>query len=495
MFLTNNNPTPRPWVLTWLGRDRRFILHLCLLFLVLPFALRYAFYYDLPLHPDEAYYWTWTQRLSWSYYDHPPMVAWLPQLLAGDGSITGLDLRLLANVCGLITIAACAYLLFTLTNSRTVVLRFGYAMLFVPVVFLNASIWTPDAPLVLFLALTMLSFHRAYTGAIGNWHWLGCGLWFGCALLAKYNAILWGGAILLWVLFTPRGREHILHSGKPWLAVGLACLLFAPVLWWNLRHENSSFYYQWDHLLNVSAQQTQPAFYFALVLAGVVLALGPALLLRFVVSARFARGAAAYLVSVALLPLVVLLLVATYNKIEVNWLIFSAYLLFVLFFFLEVRDPRYKRSWLIGHHAFHVTLMVVIWAGLLVMKNPSFNSDLVTSRFLDYDAIHKASMQLQRQHPTAVLMGRSYADHAVLSYASGTLLPYLHLTGRPNHYTYLNDPVSADVPIIVGSFRHAKPPDLSAWEGAQIQDLTQVGVGFGSSSAPRLTFYLITGIQ
>jgi len=29
-----------------------------------------------PLHPDEAYYWLWSQHLSLGYYDHPPMVAY-----------------------------------------------------------------------------------------------------------------------------------------------------------------------------------------------------------------------------------------------------------------------------------------------------------------------------------------------------------------------------------------------------------------------------------
>lgn len=31
----------------------------------------------LPLSSDEAYYWVWGQNLQWSYFDHPPFVAWL----------------------------------------------------------------------------------------------------------------------------------------------------------------------------------------------------------------------------------------------------------------------------------------------------------------------------------------------------------------------------------------------------------------------------------
>ena len=27
--------------------------------------------------PDEAYYWLWGQHPDWSYFDHPPLQAWL----------------------------------------------------------------------------------------------------------------------------------------------------------------------------------------------------------------------------------------------------------------------------------------------------------------------------------------------------------------------------------------------------------------------------------
>jgi len=33
-----------------------------------------------PLIPDEAYYWVYSQNLSWGFFDHPPMVAYLIKL-------------------------------------------------------------------------------------------------------------------------------------------------------------------------------------------------------------------------------------------------------------------------------------------------------------------------------------------------------------------------------------------------------------------------------
>ena len=38
-------------------------------------VLRLILAATLPVAPDEAYYWLWSQHLQPGYYDHPPMVA------------------------------------------------------------------------------------------------------------------------------------------------------------------------------------------------------------------------------------------------------------------------------------------------------------------------------------------------------------------------------------------------------------------------------------
>ena len=40
----------------------------------------------MPPIGDEAYYWMWGQKLGWSYFDHPPLHAWL---LHGMGLVFG----------------------------------------------------------------------------------------------------------------------------------------------------------------------------------------------------------------------------------------------------------------------------------------------------------------------------------------------------------------------------------------------------------------------
>ena len=39
-------------------------------------VLRAVMAAQLPLSADEAYYWLWSKRLAFGYYDHPPLIAW-----------------------------------------------------------------------------------------------------------------------------------------------------------------------------------------------------------------------------------------------------------------------------------------------------------------------------------------------------------------------------------------------------------------------------------
>ena len=58
--------------------------HLAVLPVVVLLFLGLRLYFDFKadLVGDEAYYWMWGQHLDWSYFDHPPLHAWLLHLVA-----------------------------------------------------------------------------------------------------------------------------------------------------------------------------------------------------------------------------------------------------------------------------------------------------------------------------------------------------------------------------------------------------------------------------
>ena len=50
-------------------------------------AVRVVAAFVVPVLPEEAYHWCYARHPSLSYYDHPPMIAWmiaLGRLLFGD---------------------------------------------------------------------------------------------------------------------------------------------------------------------------------------------------------------------------------------------------------------------------------------------------------------------------------------------------------------------------------------------------------------------------
>ena len=53
----------------------------------------------LPFSGDEAYHWEWSRHLALSYYDHPPMTAWLISLLTSVLGTSRFTIRLTAFIC------------------------------------------------------------------------------------------------------------------------------------------------------------------------------------------------------------------------------------------------------------------------------------------------------------------------------------------------------------------------------------------------------------
>ena len=48
----------------------------------------------LGLCPDEAYYWVWSKRLDWSYFDHPPLATYSIALTTAVFGQTGFGIKL-----------------------------------------------------------------------------------------------------------------------------------------------------------------------------------------------------------------------------------------------------------------------------------------------------------------------------------------------------------------------------------------------------------------
>jgi 4-amino-4-deoxy-L-arabinose transferase-like glycosyltransferase len=216
--------------------SKKYALLCCVIFI----NLLYNFL--LPLHPDEAYYWVWSKNLQLSYYDHPPMVAYLIKLftLFSDSEWT---IRLVSVTA----ISAAAWLIYLLARKM-----FGERVaelslilfLFIPLVQINYQVVTPDVPLLLFWTATLYFAYAAiFEGQTKFFYWTGLAI--GLMLLSKYTGILLVAGLFIFLL-TTRYRPLLWHKSF-YVTAGLALLVFSPVLLWNGLHNWTSFYYQLEH--------------------------------------------------------------------------------------------------------------------------------------------------------------------------------------------------------------------------------------------------------
>lgn len=192
-------------------------------------------------HPDFIDHWVQSRVLSWGYYEHPPMVAWLIRSLSwllGDSEAALEAMAILVNLAILAALYALAArtfgpraALFTLLGvEATVYFSAGTPMLQI------------EQPLLLsWLAAlaALLEYQRT-----GRPAWLlVMGVAAGFGALSKYTMVLFYLGGLAYLLLVPERRCEFRN---PWIyAAGLVSLLvFSPAILWNAQNGWISFRYQ-----------------------------------------------------------------------------------------------------------------------------------------------------------------------------------------------------------------------------------------------------------
>jgi dolichol-phosphate mannosyltransferase len=203
--------------------------------------LRLIYLGQTELIPDEAYYWNYAQHMDLSFYDHPPLVAWLIWLGTAVAGDTEFGVRIGAFLCGLITMGFLYALAQNLYDKSTAI-RTTLLLAILPFTFATGFLMTTDAPVMAAWAATLYYMERALVANRSS-AWLGMGIAFGLGILSKYTLGLLGIAALLFAIVDPVARRWLIRP-HPYLAALLALLLFSPVIIWNLEHHWSSIVFQ-----------------------------------------------------------------------------------------------------------------------------------------------------------------------------------------------------------------------------------------------------------
>lgn len=193
---------------------------------------RFAAIAKLPLTNGEAYYASWSRFLDWSYYDHPPLVAWVVRLTTELGGSTA------AIHLGPVLCAAAFGFLFYRLAERLFGPRAALLSLLVitamPVFLVSSFALNPEAPLAplwvgyLLVLEGMRERDDAYRPLVA-------GAVLGLAFLAKYTAVLLVPTTFLYLALSAPSRRWL---RRPSLYAGglVALAIAAPVLYWNQVH-------------------------------------------------------------------------------------------------------------------------------------------------------------------------------------------------------------------------------------------------------------------
>ncbi len=264
----------------------------------------------LELYADEAYYWLWSTRLAAGYFDHPPLVAWIPgasSLFPGE-----LGLRSLFLLCGGLFVVFAGLVARELAPQhaeRAAVLAALLAAT-APMLTVVGSLALPDAPQLAAYACATWLVARA-TGP----SWIAAGGAWGLAMLAKVSSGVLGPALLL-ALPLDRSLRAELRTRWPYLGVLAALLVFLPCLAWNASHDFVSFSVQLRHGFHGMRPKAHVGEYLAAVVTGagpVALVVGLGWFLR----TRSAASVRVGLVTVT--PLALTFASSMRGNVEANW--------------------------------------------------------------------------------------------------------------------------------------------------------------------------------
>jgi 4-amino-4-deoxy-L-arabinose transferase-like glycosyltransferase len=204
-----------------------------------------AWWSGIGLSPDEAQYWTWSQRLALGYYSKPPGIAW--QIAAGTyflGDTVG-GVRLFAQVIGLLF----PLLIYALAKRADLTDKQAFwaalATALSPLGWLASLLAITDGGLILFWCLAMLPLMR------GSPNYFVVGLCIACGALFKWP-IYWFWLLLgVAIPFAPRLWNRTLIPGVLLSFIGLL-----PSLIWNISHDWVTFRHVEATLVNENLPDT-----------------------------------------------------------------------------------------------------------------------------------------------------------------------------------------------------------------------------------------------
>lgn len=371
----------------------------------------------VPLTSDEAYYLAWSHRLQWSYYDHPPMIAWLFWLGHPFEQILTL-VRWPGTLLSHATLFIWLIILRSWLSEKQLEWWLWLALLS-PLVGGSAIVITPDVPLLFFWSLSLLLFFK-WLQSDSKQIAFAFGLALGLGFCSKYVMVLFPLCLVPLVLRSAGWRRHLKTSFVWILAGGLIGM--APVIYWNIMNDFASFRFQLDH--GVGARHWKPNWTYEYLLVQLLVIFPPILYLAI----RGIKKASPIWIILSFVPLVFFLITSYRGYVEANWPIVA----YPSLFYLAILGSHGREYLLKGTLIFwSVTLLL----GFVFITQHE-HIKLPETKLREFFQFNKLSAEVQEVEP---VYARSYQMAATLEYKLRRPVAKLMGMNRIDFYDHIEE--------------------------------------------------------
>lgn len=368
----------------------------------------------MPLAPDEAYYWVWSQAPQLSYFDHPGMVAWLFRL-GQVFSFLPQGERIPAIFLNHSLLIIWYFILRSLWND---VLTKRWLILVVasPALGIGSILVTPDSPVLFFVSLSILFFIQLERTL--RWYWAALlGLSLGLGFCSKYHIVLLALSFLAYV--TTEGRWSRFNWRLIGITIGAGLAGCAPVLVWNYLNDFASFRFQLNHGLGAKAWNPS---WTADYLVGQLLVFFPSFLFLFLKGGQFRQLRLFFWVGS--IPWLFFFFSSLRGSVEANWPMVGYHAAMVLV-------VASAKSWN------HLKAVTALWLALGAIALPLWIWPLWESGPDKLTEVHQIRSHIEDLRAYQPLYGGSYQIASELWYYSGQPVYKLNSMSRPDYFDHL----------------------------------------------------------
>ncbi|MCD6133141.1 MAG: glycosyltransferase family 39 protein, partial [Deltaproteobacteria bacterium] len=295
--------------------ERRYLyLSWFLILLFSSFRLLYILSCSIDLSPDEAQYWNWSRHLGISYYTKGPLIAYLLRMTTAVFGDNVLGVRSLALITSTISYLAVLYFTKKVFDTKTAFLTVLIGE-FLPISNAGAIISHVDAPLLL---LWTFSFIYAYKMENKNTvSWIFLGVLIGLGFLAKYSMYLFVFSLIIYLLFTKKGR--IIISNRFIFMLLAIIIVSMPVFIWSFEHSFANFFHLF-HLTKIGEGRWLSFSSLGDYIGGQAGALSPVFFIVYIISMFFCLKKKLYYLFFFSFPIfLIFLIVSIHTSVYANW--------------------------------------------------------------------------------------------------------------------------------------------------------------------------------